>query len=72
VCASSDGPAHLDVDVLLVGDLISDDPDIIVPTHGCAERRLVLAPLAELAPDLVSASGSAASSGDVVAVGTLR
>jgi 2-amino-4-hydroxy-6-hydroxymethyldihydropteridine diphosphokinase len=43
----------LDVDVLLVGDLIIDEPDLEVPHPRMWERSFVLVPLADLAPDLV-------------------
>ncbi|MEA3019373.1 MAG: 2-amino-4-hydroxy-6-hydroxymethyldihydropteridine diphosphokinase [Actinomycetota bacterium] len=47
------GPRTLDVDVLLVGDLTVDDPDLQVPHPRMWERPFVLVPLADLAPDLV-------------------
>ncbi len=47
------GPRTLDVDVLLVGDEVVDDEDLVVPHPRMWERRFVVAPLAELAPDLV-------------------
>ena len=47
------GPRTLDVDVLLVGDLTVEEPDLIVPHPRMWERRFVLEPLAELAPDLL-------------------
>jgi 2-amino-4-hydroxy-6-hydroxymethyldihydropteridine diphosphokinase len=47
------GPRTLDVDVLLVGDLAVDEDDLIVPHPRMWERRFVLAPLADLAPELV-------------------
>ena len=43
-------PRPLDVDILLVGDLRVDEPDLIVPHPRMWERRFVLAPLADLAP----------------------
>ncbi|MGH9028721.1 MAG: 2-amino-4-hydroxy-6-hydroxymethyldihydropteridine diphosphokinase, partial [Acidimicrobiales bacterium] len=43
------GPRPLDVDVLLVGDLKLDEPDLVVPHPRMWERRFVLAPLHELA-----------------------
>ena len=47
------GPRTLDVDVLLVGDLVVDEPDLVVPHPRIAERPFVLVPLADLAPELV-------------------
>lgn len=44
-----DGPRTLDVDVLLVGDLCVDEPDLVVPHPRMWQRRFVLAPLADLA-----------------------
>jgi 2-amino-4-hydroxy-6-hydroxymethyldihydropteridine diphosphokinase len=55
----------LDVDVLLVGDLVVDEPDLVVPHPRLWERRFVLAPLADLAPDLVPAAALAAVPGEV-------
>ena len=48
-----DGPRTLDVDVLVVGDLVVDDEDLIVPHPRMYERAFVLIPLHDLAPDLV-------------------
>ena len=48
------GPRTLDVDVLLVGDEVVDEPDLVVPHPRMWERAFVLVPLADLAPDLVS------------------
>lgn len=47
------GPRTLDVDVLLVGDLVVNEPDLIVPHPRMWERDFVLRPLADLAPELV-------------------
>jgi 2-amino-4-hydroxy-6-hydroxymethyldihydropteridine diphosphokinase len=47
------GPRTLDVDVLLVDDLEVAEPDLVVPHPRMWERRFVLAPLADLAPELV-------------------
>ena len=50
------GPRTLDVDVLLFGDLVIDDPALTIPHPRMRERRFVLDPLAELAPELVSSN----------------
>jgi 2-amino-4-hydroxy-6-hydroxymethyldihydropteridine diphosphokinase len=47
------GPRTLDVDVLLVGDETVDEPDLVVPHPRMWERGFVLAPLHDVAPDLV-------------------
>lgn len=66
------GPRTLDADVLLVGDETSDDPEILIPHPRMHERLFVLIPLAELAPELVSAAQLEAGVGRVVALGTLE
>ena len=48
------GPRTLDVDVLLFGDVEMRDPELQIPHPRLRERRFVLDPLAELAPDLVT------------------
>jgi 2-amino-4-hydroxy-6-hydroxymethyldihydropteridine diphosphokinase len=45
-----DGPRTIDVDVLLYGERCVDRPGLTVPHPRLAERRFVLAPLAEIAP----------------------
>jgi 2-amino-4-hydroxy-6-hydroxymethyldihydropteridine diphosphokinase len=46
------GARTLDLDLLLHGDLLVRQPGLTVPHPGMAERRFVLAPLAELRPEL--------------------
>ena len=47
------GPRPLDVDVLMVGDLVVDEPELTVPHPRLRERSFGLVPLADIAPDLV-------------------
>ncbi len=47
------GPRTIDLDLLLYGDEIVDEPGLRVPHPRLAERRFVLEPLAELDPGLV-------------------
>jgi len=65
------GPRTLDVDVLLVGDMTVDEPDLVVPHPRMWERRFVLAPLADLAPDLVPPDWQSRVAGAVRRTGTL-
>jgi 2-amino-4-hydroxy-6-hydroxymethyldihydropteridine diphosphokinase len=46
------GPRPLDIDLLLYGDLQSDAPELTLPHPRLHERRFMLEPLAEIAPDL--------------------
>jgi len=46
------GPRTLDLDLLLVDGLIVNTPLLTLPHPALAERRFVLTPLAEIAPDL--------------------
>jgi dihydroneopterin aldolase/2-amino-4-hydroxy-6-hydroxymethyldihydropteridine diphosphokinase len=45
------GPRTLDVDLLFYDDITIDDPELTVPHPRYAERRFVLTPLAEVAPE---------------------
>jgi 2-amino-4-hydroxy-6-hydroxymethyldihydropteridine diphosphokinase len=46
------GPRSLDIDILIYKDRIVDTPHLSIPHPRFRQRRFVLAPLAELAPDL--------------------
>jgi 2-amino-4-hydroxy-6-hydroxymethyldihydropteridine diphosphokinase len=47
------GPRRIDLDLLVYGDAVIDEPGLTVPHPGIAERNFVLLPLGEIAPDLV-------------------
>lgn len=47
------GPREIDVDVLLYDGLVQNDEQVKVPHPGLAERRFVLVPFREIAPDVV-------------------
>lgn len=46
-------PRTLDLDLILYGDAIIDEPHLVVPHPRFRERGFVLDPLAEVAPELV-------------------
>jgi 2-amino-4-hydroxy-6-hydroxymethyldihydropteridine diphosphokinase len=48
------GPRTLDIDILLVDGVEQDDPDLQIPHPRMRERRFVLEPLRDLAPELVT------------------
>ena len=45
------GPRPLDLDLLVYGDLVCDEPDLTLPHPRLFERAFVLVPLADIAPD---------------------
>ena len=47
------GPRTIDLDLLVHGDEVLDDPGLTVPHPRLHERRFALEPLAELEPSLV-------------------
>lgn len=46
------GPRPLDIDLLLWGARVATTPELTLPHPRLLERRFVLAPLADIAPDL--------------------
>jgi 2-amino-4-hydroxy-6-hydroxymethyldihydropteridine diphosphokinase len=50
---AANAPRTLDLDLVLFGDSVIDEPSLTVPHPRFRERRFVLEPLAEIAPDLI-------------------
>jgi len=65
------GPRTLDADVLLVDGWEVAEADLTVPHPRLWERRFVVQPLADLAPDLVTSGQLRASGGEVARMGSL-
>lgn len=47
------GPREIDLDILIYGDLCLETEKLVIPHAEMHRRRFVLAPLTEIAPDLV-------------------
>jgi 2-amino-4-hydroxy-6-hydroxymethyldihydropteridine diphosphokinase len=62
----ANAPRTLDLDLVLFGDAVLDELDLIVPHPRFRERRFVLEPLAEIAPDLQD-PGSGSTVGELLA-----
>ena len=52
------GPRLIDIDILLYGDATVDRPELQVPHPRMLQRKFVLVPLAEIAPNLKHPSWS--------------
>ena len=48
----ANGPRTIDIDILFYGDFVVETPELKIPHPRFAERRFVLAPMVELAPEL--------------------
>jgi 2-amino-4-hydroxy-6-hydroxymethyldihydropteridine diphosphokinase len=47
------GPRTIDMDILLFEDTVVESPNLVVPHPAMQQRRFVLDPMAEIAPDVV-------------------
>jgi 2-amino-4-hydroxy-6-hydroxymethyldihydropteridine diphosphokinase len=47
------GPRTIDIDILLFGDTIINSPELTIPHPAMQQRRFVLEPLAEIAPEVI-------------------
>ena len=48
----ANGPRTIDIDILFFGGFVMETPELTIPHPRIAERRFVLAPMVELAPEL--------------------
>src|SRR5476649_1648088 len=62
----ANAPRTLDLDLILFGDVVLDEPGLSVPHPRFRERRFVLEPLAEIAPTLRD-PGSGCTVGELLA-----
>jgi 2-amino-4-hydroxy-6-hydroxymethyldihydropteridine diphosphokinase len=46
------GPRKIDIDILLFGDNVVDEPGLKIPHPAMQQRRFVLEPLVEIAPEV--------------------
>jgi 2-amino-4-hydroxy-6-hydroxymethyldihydropteridine diphosphokinase len=46
------GPRNIDIDILLFGTTVVNSPGLAIPHPSMDQRRFVLEPLAEIAPDI--------------------
>lgn len=51
------GPRIIDIDLLIYDNIVSESEELILPHRYLEERAFVLAPLREIAPELVLPSG---------------
>lgn len=65
------GPRTLDVDILWMEGHEVDEPDLQVPHPRMTLRRFVMAPLADVAPDLAPSGWETQADGEVRMVGGL-
>ena len=45
------GPRNIDIDVVLFGDRVVDEPGLKIPHPAMHQRKFVLEPLVEIAPE---------------------
>ncbi len=65
------GPRPLDIDILWIDGVTVGEPDLEIPHPRMRQRRFVLAPLRDLAPELVPDDLLEAADGRVTLLGVL-
>ncbi|HEY0686855.1 MAG TPA: 2-amino-4-hydroxy-6-hydroxymethyldihydropteridine diphosphokinase [Steroidobacter sp.] len=46
-------PRTMDLDILLYGDLVSNEPGLVIPRPDLVKRPYMLKPMADIAPDVI-------------------
>lgn len=59
------GPRTLDIDVLLYDDQQINEPNLVIPHPRMWERRFVIQPLLDIAPDVIPDDMKSAGTGDM-------
>lgn len=65
------GPRTLDVDILWIDGVELEEPDLTIPHPRMFRRRFVMAPMLELAPELVPDDWTERAEGQVTPLGPL-
>jgi 2-amino-4-hydroxy-6-hydroxymethyldihydropteridine diphosphokinase len=66
------GPRIIDLDLLIYGDSVVREPDLVLPHPHIAERAFVLAPLMDVAPNAEIAGRSVRALYDAIDLGGVR
>lgn len=66
------GPRTLDVDIVWIEGVTIDEPDLEVPHPRMRERRFVMAPLADIAPDVAGEDWADRAEGRIDRIGDLE
>ncbi|HEY8246316.1 MAG TPA: 2-amino-4-hydroxy-6-hydroxymethyldihydropteridine diphosphokinase [Hyphomicrobium sp.] len=66
------GPRIIDLDLLVYGDRAVNDPDLVLPHPHIGARAFVLAPLRDVAPDLVIDGKSVRDMYDAIDVSSVK
>jgi 2-amino-4-hydroxy-6-hydroxymethyldihydropteridine diphosphokinase len=58
------GPRTIDIDILLYGKQVVDEPDLRIPHPRMHEREFVLVPLAQIAPEITAGKSAGAGAAE--------